>query len=269
MAIYGGTEIESLIPVGAASIDPAEAITTTRVTVSSGQTYMIAIDSLSDLRGFAAIQLRKNNDAFDNAIRLNGTSPTSVAHSGDATDEPREPNHGNSGFPFGGGGKSVWWHWKAPSNGTATISTQGTSYNTVLGVYQGTNVQELITVAEENFTGANGQWRTVSFEATSNQDYQIAIDSPGGLGSNSGMALLHINLERSQSISFTSITRPDDQTITLKIEGFLTTPFQLEATSDLSTWIPLETLLPNALPITLNIPTAVDNNQQFFRITTQ
>ena len=269
MAIYGGTQIESLIPIGAASIDPSAENTPTKVNVSSGQTYMIAIDSLSDRRGFAAIQLRKNNDDFENAIHLNGTSHTSVALSGDATSEPLEPNHGFSGFPFGGGGKSVWWHWKAPGSGTVNISTQGTTYSTVLGVYQGSSVRELTTIAEENFTGSNGQWRSVTFEAIANQDYHIAIDSPGGLGSNSGMAILHIDLARSESISFTSITRPDNQTIALRIDGFLTTPFQLEATSDLSTWIPFETFQPDALPITLNVPIPSENGQQFFRITSQ
>ena len=265
MAIYAGTEIESLIPIAAASTAPGESSTTTQVNVTSGQTYMIAIDSLNDQRGFAAIQIRKNNDNFEEAIHLEGPSLTSVALSDDATGEPREPNHGNSRFPFGGGGKSVWWNWRAPSNGTATISTQGTTYNTVLGVYQGSNVRELTSVAEENFTGANGPWRSVSFEAIANQDYQIAIDSPGGLGSNSGMAILHINLEQSESISFTSITRSDDQTIALRIEGFLTVPFQLEATSDLSIWTPIETFQPKTLPITLNIPTT--KTQQYLRIT--
>jgi hypothetical protein len=265
MAIYGGTEIGALIPIADTSSESSE--TNIRVSVTSGQAYAIAMDSLNDQRGFAAIQIRKNNDLFNDAIPLGGSSQTSVVLSSDATSEPREPIHGNSGFPFGGGGKSVWWRWKAPSSGTASISTRGTTYNTVLGVYQGTNVRELTTVAEENFTGANGPWRSVSFEATANQEYQIAIDSPEGLGSNSGMAILHINLERSESISFTSITRPDNQTITLRIEGFLTTPFQLESTTDLSTWIPIETYLPEALPITLDVPLTSDTAQQYFRIT--
>jgi hypothetical protein len=40
-----------------------------------------------------------------------------------------EPDH--DGNP---GGKSVWWTWVAPANGLVTVSTQGSTFDTVLAV---------------------------------------------------------------------------------------------------------------------------------------
>jgi len=46
-----------------------------------------------------------------------------------ATKEPGEPAHaGNDG------GASIWYSWTAPSTGNVTITTEGSSFDTLLGV---------------------------------------------------------------------------------------------------------------------------------------
>src|SRR5262245_40950878 len=68
----------------------------------------------------AVAQVRPANDNFANAIQLVGTNLTAHGSNVNATKERGEPNH--AGQP---GGKSVWWFWKAPETGYATVSTLG------------------------------------------------------------------------------------------------------------------------------------------------
>ena len=265
LAIYDGSTLDSLQPLAATQSDLEDP--NLELEVTKGQTLSIAIDSLTDERGFAALQIEKNNDLFADRIRLKGLNQLSLALSENATSEPREPNHGNVNFPFGAS-RSLWWEWQATASGTATISSQGTSYSTVMGVYQGTDVQELTLVAEENFTGSNGSFRTVSFPAIANERYQIAIASPGGLGSDSGLAVLHIDLEPTEGVQFTSIGRNPDGSITLLIDGFLRQGFQLERSTNLLDWSVMESHEPSALPLSVRIESG-GASHLFFRLAPQ
>ena len=66
---------------------------------------------------------------------LTGTSATATGTNVGATKQAGEPNHaGNAG------GASVWYKWTAPVTGTATVSTAGSNFDTLLGVYKGTSV---------------------------------------------------------------------------------------------------------------------------------
>ena len=71
------------------------------------------------------------NDLFVNRILITGTNSAVTVNSVGATRENGEPYHAGSG------GASVWWSWTAPTNGTVTISTAGSSFDTVIGVYSG------------------------------------------------------------------------------------------------------------------------------------
>src|ERR1017187_1063088 len=85
------------------------------------------------------------NDMFANRIVITGTSIVVTGSSVGATRETGEPYHaGNTG------GASVWWSWTAPSVGTVTISTAGSSFDTVLGVYTGSSVSALMEVASND-----------------------------------------------------------------------------------------------------------------------
>src|SRR5262245_27613951 len=53
--------------------------------------------------------------------------------------EPGEPNHGNQ---FSG--RSVWATWVAPSGGICQISTVGSSFDTILAVYSGQALSNVV-----------------------------------------------------------------------------------------------------------------------------
>ena len=103
------------------------------------------------------------------AVPITGASATVNGNTG-ATLESGEPLNG---------GATVWWTWTAPAIETVIIDTLGSSFDTVLGVYVGTNVTALTTVAtNDNSNGA--ETSSVTFSATKGTAYQIAVDGSGG-----------------------------------------------------------------------------------------
>ena len=75
---------------------------------------------------------RPPNDNFANSTAISGSVITKTGTNVNATKESGEPNHaGNTG------GKSVWWSWTAPGSGRVTITTAGSAFDTILGVYKG------------------------------------------------------------------------------------------------------------------------------------
>ena len=71
------------------------------------------------------------NDRFSNRIVIPGTNTTVMGSNAAATKESGEPNHaGNLG------GSSVWWAWTAPANGEVRLTTDGSDFDTLLGVTQ-------------------------------------------------------------------------------------------------------------------------------------
>jgi thiol-disulfide isomerase/thioredoxin len=116
------------------------------------------------------------NDLFANRIVITGTNVVVTGSSVGATREAGEPYH--AGLV---GGASVWWSWTAPSAGTLTMSTAGSSFDTVLGVYTGSLVSALTAVASDDDDPDSGALTSkVVFDVVPNQTYQIAVDGYGG-----------------------------------------------------------------------------------------
>src|SRR5688572_8048216 len=108
-----------------------------------------------------------DNDTFAARIALSGTSVSPTGSNVGATGEMDDPD------PNFTGGRSVWWTWTAPANGYVTITTAGSSFDTMLTVFTGNVVTNLTLVA---FNDTEGDTSTVSFNATAGTAYQIAVD---------------------------------------------------------------------------------------------
>jgi hypothetical protein len=119
-----------------------------------------------------------SNDQFANRVTIPSAGGTVTGSNTNATKETNEPNHG--GVP---GGKSVWWTWTAPSNGIVSVSLDGSSFDTTLGVYVGTAVASLTSIAQDDEGGA-GSCSRVVFTATAGTTYQIAVDGYFGASGN-------------------------------------------------------------------------------------
>lgn len=112
------------------------------------------------------------NDSFANRTRLTDTSLQIEASNADASVEPGEPT---AITDLGGG--SVWWEWTAFTAGRVTVSTAGSSYDTVLAVFTGDSIDALTLVAsndDEDLLGGIFTSR-VSFFARRGTYYKIAV----------------------------------------------------------------------------------------------
>lgn len=114
------------------------------------------------------------NNAFANAGVLSGSNVSAAGSNVGATREAGEPTH-----PDSGGGASVWWVWTAPSAGSVTITTAGSSFDTILAVYTGTSLSALTRVAHDD-DGGPGVTSQVTFNAVAGQTYRIMVDGYGG-----------------------------------------------------------------------------------------
>lgn len=118
--------------------------------------------------------LNPTNDYFSMSAQLPGTSGFVTARNELASKEPGEPLHaGNDG------GRSVWYWWRAPSEGQLLLSTSGSALETLLAVYLGNALTNLTEVVSNDDALPGSGWSEVSFVVVSNEVYRIAVDAYG------------------------------------------------------------------------------------------
>jgi alpha-tubulin suppressor-like RCC1 family protein len=147
-----------------------------------------------------------NND-FANAstITLSGNSAQASGTTAFATKEPGEPNHADNA-----GGASVWWRWTAPSDGSMTITTAGSNFDTVLGIYTGGSVSGLSTIASNDDVQTEVVvTSTVTFNASSGATYYIAVD---GWDGDNGLVTMNLNFTPAVVTTPYIITHPQNTT---------------------------------------------------------
>jgi len=141
-------------------------------TATAGTVYQIAVDGYGGASGAITLRLKLGllNDAFSDRLQLTGTGDVVVGSNVGASREANEPYHYGTT-----GGASVWWTWQAPQSGTVTISTAGSSFDTILAAYTGSTVSSLALVANNDDAGGS-LTSQVTFSATAGTVYQFAVD---------------------------------------------------------------------------------------------
>ena len=122
------------------------------------------------------------NDHFAGALLLEGTRGLVDASNEFATREYQEPFHGGNQ-----GGKSLWYRWSTPESGVLTLVTTNVTYDTLLGVYTGTRVDQLTTIAGNDDAVFGSRYSKVSIGVEPDVVYWIAVD---GFAGSSGQAEL-------------------------------------------------------------------------------
>jgi cyclophilin family peptidyl-prolyl cis-trans isomerase/outer membrane protein assembly factor BamB len=150
---------------------------------------------------------RPANDDFADRIALFGAKANSTGNNQGATGEAGEPRHGDSPPPQ----RSVWWKWTAGGDGTATIDTKGSDFDTLLAVYAGWEVDDLVSItANDDDPTASGGTRVktslVTFKVKDGVGYSFAVTGFAG-----SVGAIGLNLEFSPS---KSVSRPSNDDFT-------------------------------------------------------
>jgi Ca2+-binding RTX toxin-like protein len=165
IGVYTGADLVSLVAVPARrTVCLLQSVA--MFTATAGVTYHIAVDAPLDAPGDILLKLSPppvNND-FAAASTLSGPLQTVTGTNVGADREPGEP--------VDSGGSTVWWRWTASQRGLVTIRTCRSSFDAVVDVYSGTELETLAQVADGGCD--------VTFVSTAGVTYDIAVD--GGIG---------------------------------------------------------------------------------------
>ncbi len=177
LAVYTGAKLSNLKTVAANDDDPAGGTNTSRLsfTAVAGTPYHIAVDGYQGASGSIVLRTPPLNDHFVHRISIPGAASTIVGYNELASKESLEPNHaGNAG------GKSLWWSWTCPASGPVTISTLGSTFDTLLAVYTGAGLGSLTLMAANDNGPFGGSSSLVAFDAIAGATYHLAVDGAGG-----------------------------------------------------------------------------------------
>ncbi|HEV3470650.1 MAG TPA: SBBP repeat-containing protein [Pyrinomonadaceae bacterium] len=111
------------------------------------------------------------NDNFADALTISGSSGTVTGTNYLATKEAGEPNHAGDA-----GEQSVWFRWVAPAAGYVEFKTEGSVFDTLLGVYTGASVGALAPVASNDDATLKDFASRVVFQAAAGSVYYVAVD---------------------------------------------------------------------------------------------
>ena len=122
------------------------------------------------------------------ADRVNIASPGRVTGSNvGATSEPGQPS-----IAVPGSTNAVWWRFTPSSNGTLTIDTFGSDFDTTLAVFTGSRVDAL-TLVQANDDASGGTLQSqVEFTAQAGTQYQIAV---AGYNNRTGNITLNLGFQ--------------------------------------------------------------------------
>ena len=184
MAVYTGPAITML---GKLASNDDESTTSSlsqvQVSVEEGVDYLIAVDGEAGTRGtvrlswlFTPAPPPPLNDDFANAMELAGSNGSVAADTVEGTKEAEEPDH--AGNP---GGASIWYFWQAPADGTVSMDTDGSDFDTLLAAYTGSAVSTLTEIASNDDDEENGFITSrIVFQVTAGTNFRIAVDGSWG-----------------------------------------------------------------------------------------
>jgi hypothetical protein len=153
----------------------------------------------------AAAQLPFADNFADRKV-LNARAGAGSGSNALASTQPAEPNHAGKT-----GGHSLWVTWIAPNSGVATFRTTGSSFDTLLAVYQADVWPDLIEIGSDDDRGGF-LTSLVAFNAVAGAAYQIAVD---GFGGETGNVVLSWDLDTRGGVLPRLISPPANQTVGL------------------------------------------------------
>ena len=155
---------------------------------------------------FPELAVINANDVFLRAGVFSGLTGVGVTSNQLATLETGEPLHAGRR-----GGHSIWLRYLAPDTGLMTISTRGSDFDTLLGVYDGDAV-DLLTVKASSDDEPERVTSQVSFPVRKGRTYRVAVDGRAGA---TGTVVFRWNLQPTAVELLEIIRQPVSRTVSL------------------------------------------------------
>ncbi|MFZ9864001.1 MAG: S8 family serine peptidase [Ilumatobacteraceae bacterium] len=122
-----------------------------------------------------SVTITPSNDFFAGAKIINTPSGTLNDTNTSATMEPNEPTLDNSGTS---GGATIWFRYDAVANGSLTVDTFGSSFDTVLTAYSGTTLAGLSRITFNDDFSSTLQ-SSINFDVINGTSYYLRVASYG------------------------------------------------------------------------------------------
>ena len=196
----------------------------------AGVEYAVATDGIEGPSNNVRLQLVQvhaqpgGNDLFAQRQRFTGDHFRFLADNRGARREFHEPLHGGRY-----GGHSVWYAWRAPTDGLVTIIEQHEFENPLVGVYTGTAVDTLHTMAGVDGQGTHSA--ILTFAAKAGEDYAIAVDGQQGCGFDFSLRLV-----AGAPPAGLEMTLVSTNYAVIRISGLAGRSAALETSTDLINW---------------------------------
>lgn len=149
------------------------------ITIADGGSYRATVSAdsvaLASEEGVLLVGVNSlpANDQFSYGTAITAPSNSVRGASFGASREAYEPFH------FGlSTSNSVWYRWRAPTNGIVTFDTRGSAFDTVMAVYGG-SLGRLTEIASDD-DGGGFHTSQVSWNAQAGVDYHVVIDGVTG-----------------------------------------------------------------------------------------
>ncbi|MFO1459135.1 MAG: PKD domain-containing protein [Verrucomicrobiota bacterium] len=196
LAVFSGTGLGALRTEGSNQDAPgASPFSLVKLKVTQATTYFIFVDSPFSIAGEVALSVAYEsvfapsppNDLFANRTLIRSVPARFEVETLGATVENLEPVVG--GRP---GGHSVWWEWVAPAAGRIEVTTKGSSFDTLLGVYSPSNpgfLSPLSVLGANDDTTPEERTSRVQARVKSGQTVYAVVD---GFAGASGLAVLSL-----------------------------------------------------------------------------
>jgi hypothetical protein len=174
LSVFTGPSLASL-ELLKANDDESPNVTSSRVEFQSqaGATYWIRVDGFSGDIGEIILTWGHDftppvNDNFTNATIISGATGASAGNNCNATNQ--------AGESFFSGGRTIWWRWTPPVTGCYSFDTAGSTFDTYVTVYRGTNLAGLTRITYNDDFQDLGYQSRVYFDATNGVVYYIRVE---------------------------------------------------------------------------------------------
>jgi len=164
------------------------------------------------------------------------------------------------------GGASQWSTYVAPADGLLRVSTEGSNFDTLLGVFTGPadqGFEALSLIACDNNSGSDGRTSVVAVPVKSGTTYYIAVDGPNG---QTGI----VNLTYSLSLPDVAISMPpplqDKGLIALSLPGVIGAKYVIQSSVNLAAWRTVLTTNAITNPVVFRDPETSTAPMRFYRI---